>query len=71
MSLLTGLKAAEPKTSINALAVLILRAVLHQVHIPNKVVRLSAASRNWLVSMALSFVASTETSLKDLLTVAK
>ena len=40
-------------------------------YIPNRVVRLSAASRNWVVSIALSLAASTGTSLKDFLTVSK
>ncbi len=70
MSFLTGLKAAEPRTSVTYVN-LCCELEVRLENPPNKVVKLSAASRNSVVEMALSFEASTGTSSQLFLTVSK
>jgi hypothetical protein len=69
MSFFTGLKAAEPRTSTLVSHDRLQLTMLPNP--PNSVDKLSAASRNSVVEMALSLEASTGTSTKLLLTVSK
>lgn len=69
MSLLTGVKATEPSTSSHYQKKIRRRS--KEGLIPNRVVNDSAASRNSVVEMALSFSLSTGTSVKDLLSVSR
>ena len=63
MSFLTGVKATEPRTSEHDQYLLGQRKQSHLI--PNKDVSDSAASRKSEVGMALSFVASSVTPVKD------
>jgi len=70
ISLLTGLNAAEPRTSDDGDQYGLPNGVEGNT-IPNSVARDSAASKNLLVLMALSLVSSTGTSVKEALMVSK
>ena len=77
MSDLTGLKATEPRTSVELFCAVsgdlfnFFFFLKKSGYIPKSVVKLSAASRNSLVDMALSLLLSTGTSTKDFLMVSK
>ena len=71
MSLFTGVKATEPRTSIRCQISYIPEASWVFAGIPKRVHNDSAASRNGEVSMALSWLASKGTSVNDLLRLLK
>ena len=67
ISFLTGVKATEPKTSMSLSEAI--TSTKNAAVIPNKDVSDSAASRKSEVGMALSFVESMVTPVKDFLSV--
>lgn len=69
ISLLTGVNATEPSTSANCQISVCMQRRRRAV--PKSVVNDSAASRNSVVEMALSFSLSTGTSVKDFLSVSR
>jgi len=69
ISLLTGPKAVEP--SISVLHISFVPNAISQEVLPNSARRDSAASRNSVVSIALSPALSTGTSTNDLLKVSR